>query len=285
MPSARAQTGRLTREVPAPRRSAYYPNTSDCPMRTTPLTTTKKRILITGASRGIGRACAMTLAQNEGEALELVINYAQSQAAAEALAESVRALGASATLLPFDVSDTQAARTAIEADIAQNGAYWGLVVNAGITRDGAFPALEDEDWFRVIDVDLNGFYNVVHPAVMPMVRARRGGRIVVMSSVSGLMGNRGQVNYSAAKAGLIGAAKALATELASRAITVNCVAPGLIATEMAELRDEALEHAMAMIPMKRMGEAQEVADLVAFLLSEKAGYITRQVISINGGMF
>lgn len=256
-------------------------------MRTTHLTTTpqKKRILITGASRGIGRACAMTLAQNEGEALELVLNYAQSQAAAEALAESVRALGASVTLLPFDVSDTQAARTAIEADIAQNGAYWGLVVNAGITRDGAFPALEDEDWFRVIDVDLNGFYNVVHPAVMPMVRARRGGRIVVMSSVSGLMGNRGQVNYSAAKAGLIGAAKALATELASRAITVNCVAPGLIATEMAELRDEALEHAMAMIPMKRMGEAQEVADLVAFLLSEKAGYITRQVISINGGMF
>ena len=243
--------------------------------------TPSKTLLITGASRGIGRACALALAD---AGFYLVLNYASNTAAAEEVKATVKAKGVSARLLPFDVSDRAAARTAIEKDIAEHGAYWGVVVNAGITRDGAFPALEAEDWDRVIDVDLTGFFNVVQPCVMPMVRAKQGGRIVTMSSVSGIMGNRGQVNYSAAKAGLIGATKALATELASRKITVNCVAPGLIETDIVEMNEIALEHAMSMIPMKRFGQPEEVASLVRFLMSEEAAYITRQVISINGGM-
>lgn len=243
--------------------------------------TPSKTLLITGASRGIGRACALALAD---AGFNLVLNYASNTAAAEKVKATVKAKGVSARLLPFDVSDRAAARTAIEKDIAEHGAYWGVVVNAGITRDGAFPALEAEDWDRVIDVDLTGFFNVVQPCVMPMVCAKQGGRIVTMSSVSGIMGNRGQVNYSAAKAGLIGATKALATELASRKITVNCVAPGLIETDIVEMNEIALEHAMSMIPMKRFGQPEEVASLVRFLMSEEAAYITRQVISINGGM-
>lgn len=243
--------------------------------------TPSKTLLITGASRGIGRACALALAD---AGFNLVLNYASNTAAAEEVKATVKAKGVSARLLPFDVSDRAAARTAIEKDIAEHGAYWGVVVNAGITRDGAFPALEAEDWDRVIDVDLTGFFNVVQPCVMPMVRTKQGGRIVTMSSVSGIMGNRGQVNYSAAKAGLIGATKALATELASRKITVNCVAPGLIETDIVEMNEIALEHAMSMIPMKRFGQPEEVASLVRFLMSEEAAYITRQVISINGGM-
>ena len=182
------------------------------------------------------------------------------------------------------MGSTEAARTEIEADIAANGAYWGVVLNAGVTCDNAFPALEEEDWKRVIDVDLNGFYNVIHPVVMPMVRARKGGRIVTMSSVSGVTGNRGQTNYSAAKAGLIGASKALAVELAKRRITVNCVAPGLIDTGMVDMNEIAREHAMAMIPMQRIGTPEEVAAVVGFLMDERASYITRQVINVNGGM-
>ncbi len=244
------------------------------------MTDKKKTILITGASRGIGRACALELAR---AGFDLVLNARSPEALAGVLDDVARVAG-SARALPFDVSDRDAARKAIDADIAQHGAYWGVLVNAGITRDGAFPALVDEDWDRVIDVDLTGFFNVVHPTIMPMVRARQGGRIVTMSSVSGIMGNRGQVNYSAAKAGLIGATKALAVELASRNITVNAVAPGLIETDIVEMNELALEHAMSMIPMKRFGQPDEVAKLVAFLMSDAAGYITRQVISINGGM-
>lgn len=241
----------------------------------------KRTVLITGASRGIGRACALEAARR---GLDVVIHYNSGLAEAGALAEEVRAMGVEARLLSFDVADADAARSAIEADIEANGAYWAVVCNAGICRDAAFPALEKEDWTRVIDVDLNGFFNVVQPCVMPMVRARRGGRIITMSSVSGIMGNHGQVNYSAAKAGLIGATKALAVELAKRRITVNCVAPGLIDTGMVEMNEIALDHAMSMIPMQRMGRPEEVASLVGFLLSDEAAYITRQVISINGGM-
>lgn len=184
----------------------------------------------------------------------------------------------------FDVGSCEGARRAIEEDIAANGAYWGIILNAGITRDNAFPAMEEDDWKDVINVDLNGFYHVVHPAVMPMVRMRKGGRIVTISSVSGVMGNRGQTNYSAAKAGLIGATKALAMELAKRQITVNCVAPGLIDTGMLEMNEIAQEHALAMVPMKRVGRPEEVSAVVGFLMSERATYITRQVISVNGGM-
>ena len=163
------------------------------------------------------------------------------------------------------------------------GAYYGVVCNAGITRDNAFTAISGDDWDAVLHTNLDGFSNVLQPLIMPMIRTRRGGRIVAMSSVSGIMGNRGQVNYSASKAGLIGACKALAVELASRKITVNCVAPGLIDTDMA-MDAQVLEHAMKIIPAARMGTADEVASLVAYLFSDSAAYITRQVISVNGGM-
>ena len=157
-----------------------------------------------------------------------------------------------------------------------------MVCNAGVARDGAFPALTDEDWDTVLRTNLDGFYNVLHPAIMPMIRRRAPGRIVTVSSVSGITGNRGQVNYSASKAGIIGATKALAVELASRGITVNCVAPGLIRTDM--IQDAPVEEALKMVPMGRVGEPGEVAGVINFLMSDEAAYITRQVIGVNGGM-
>ena len=185
--------------------------------------------------------------------------------------------------MSFDISDAEKTRAAIENDMEEHGAYYGAVCNAGITRDGAFPLLEPADWRQVIDVNLNGLYNVLHPIVMPMIRRRRPGRIVTISSVSGIMGNRGQVNYSASKAGIIGATKSLAVELAKRKITVNCVAPGLIESDMTE--GLPVEEMLEAVPMRRMGRPEEVAAAVAFLCSPDAAYITRQVLSPNGGMF
>jgi len=239
----------------------------------------KKRILVTGSSRGIGRAIAMMLAS---QGFDLCIHCRSRRDEGAAVASAIGTLGAHAVLLQFDVNDRDAARQAIEADIETHGPFWGVVLNAGITRDNAFPAIDGDDWDIVVDTALSGFYNVIHPLTMPMVRARKGGRIVTLSSVSGIIGNRGQVNYSAAKAGLIGATKALAVELASRNITVNCVAPGLIATDM--LDDVPIEEALKLVPMNRVGHPEEVAALVSFLMSDSAGYITRQVIGINGGI-
>jgi 3-oxoacyl-[acyl-carrier protein] reductase len=237
----------------------------------------RPKVLITGASRGIGRACALALAPD----FDLVLNYRAGHDAAAATAQECRELGAEVTLLPFDVSDRAACLTAIQS-LAELGPLWGVVLNAGITRDNSFPALEDADWDLVLRTNLDAFYNVLHPLVMPMVRAKKGGRIVVLSSVSGIAGNRGQTNYAAAKGGLIAAAKSLAIELASRNITVNCVAPGLIDTDMTAGLD--LTPALEAIPMKRSGRPEEVAATVAFLFSKNAGYITRQVISVNGGL-
>ncbi|HEY4081796.1 MAG TPA: 3-ketoacyl-ACP reductase FabG2 [Burkholderiaceae bacterium] len=238
-----------------------------------------KSVLVTGSSRGIGRAIALRLAR---EGYDVVLHCRSQREQADAAAAEIAALGRNARVLQFDVADREATAAALLADVEAHGCYYGVVCNAGIARDGAFPALGPEDWDAVIHTNLDAFYNVLHPLTMPLVRRRKPGRIVTLASVSGLMGNRGQVNYSAAKAGIIGASKALAVELASRNITVNCVAPGLIATEMVDER--VLEEALKMIPAQRVGKAEEVAALVAFLMSEDAAYITRQVISVNGGM-
>ena len=238
-----------------------------------------KGVLVSGGSRGIGRAIAIALA---ARGFDVGINYLQNHDAAAETLTTIQAAGGSAYLIPFDVADREVTRLAIMDDMEQRGPYWGVVCNAGITADAPFPLLSGESWDRVMRTNLDAFYNLLHPVVLPMARRRRGGRIVTLSSISGIVGNRGQTNYSAAKAGIIGATKALAQELAKRQITVNSVAPGLIETDMiANLPKEAL---IDRIPMRRFGKPEEVAALVEFLMSDVAAYITGQVISVNGGL-
>jgi len=236
-------------------------------------------VLVTGSSRGIGKAIALRLA---GDGFDIIVHCHSRRAEADAVAEAITAMGRQARVLQFDVAARAAVAAALAADIAQHGCYYGVVCNAGVVRDNVFPAMSGEDWDIVLQTNLDGFYNVLNPLIMPLVRRRAPGRIVTLSSVAGVIGNRGQVNYSAAKAGIIGATKALALELAKREITVNCVAPGLIETDMSA--GVPLDEALKLIPARRLGRPEEVAALVSFLFSADAGYITRQVISVNGGL-
>jgi 3-oxoacyl-[acyl-carrier protein] reductase len=239
----------------------------------------RRSVLVTGSSRGIGKAIALRLARDD---YELVLHCRSRREEADNVARSIAALGRQARVLQFDVGERHAVAAALNADIEQHGCYYGVVCNAGIARDNPFPAMSGEDWDSVLKTNLDGFYNVLNPLIMPMVRRRAPGRIVTLTSLSGLVGNRGQVNYSAAKAGIIGASKALALELAKREITVNCVAPGLIETEM--IANVELEEVLKLIPARRIGKPEEVAAVVSFLLTDEAAYITRQVISVNGGL-
>jgi len=238
-----------------------------------------RRVLVTGASRGIGRAVALQLAR---DGFDVAVNYLRSKASAEELVTEIRGLGRDAVALAFDVADRDACAETIAGDIEARGAYWGAVANAGLHRDGTFAGLSGEAWDAVLRTNLDSFYNVLHPLLLPLVRGRRGGRIVTLSSLSGVTGNRGQVNYSASKAGVIGATKALAQELASRQITVNCVAPGWIDTDM--LGDADREQLAGLVPLRRVGTPEDVAAAVAFFFSAGAGYCTGQVLQVNGGI-
>jgi 3-oxoacyl-[acyl-carrier protein] reductase len=237
-----------------------------------------RRALVTGGSGGIGAAVCRRLA---ADGCHVFVHANSNSDAAQRVVEEIRAAGGSAELVAFDVTDAQATKAALDAILAQ-GAIQILVNNAGIHDDAVFPAMRAEQWHRVIDVSLHGFFNVTQPLTMPMIRGRWG-RIINVSSVAAIAGNRGQVNYSAAKGALNAATKSLSIELASRGITVNAVAPGIIETTMIDGKLEA-EIVERMVPMKRVGQPAEVAELVAFLASDRAAYITGQVISINGGM-
>ena len=237
-----------------------------------------KRALITGASGGIGAAIGRRLAD---DGFHVILHANRNPAPAEALAEEIRAAGGQAEVVVFDLTDRAGTAQAI-AGLLEQGAIQVLVNNAGIHDDAVFPGMQPQQWDRVLDVSLNGFFNVTQPLTLPMLRTRWG-RIITLSSVAAVTGNRGQVNYSAAKGALHAASKSLALELASRGVTVNVVAPGIIETAMsADHFDTA--SIRQMVPMQRAGTAAEVAALVAFLASDAAGYITGQVISINGGM-
>src|SRR5574344_758 len=240
-----------------------------------------KRVLVTGSGSGLGKAIAIELGK---QGFEVVLHYRNSVDGAMDAKKQIEDCGSKATLVQFDITNREQTKEALTKDIEDNGFYYGIIANAGLTSDAAFPMMTDEDWDGVVHTNLDGFYNVVKPCIMPMIGAHKGGRIIAISSVSGIVGNRGQVNYSASKAGLIGAVKALALEVAKRNITVNAIAPGLIDTNMAELDETVKKEILKSIPLKRMGSCQDIADTAAFLMSDKASYITRQVVSINGGI-
>ena len=240
----------------------------------------EKQVLITGSSRGIGKETALYLAQN---GFDIILHCNKNIQKAEEVLKSIQNFGVKGRILQFDTKNREECKKVITDDIQKNGVYFGVVLNAGIARDVVFPVMEDDDWDSVLNTNLGGFYNVLKPIVMPMIENRIKGRIIAMSSISGLRGNYGQVNYSASKAGIIGAVKALALELAKRKITVNCVAPGVIESDMT--KELPADEVRKLIPMKRFGTAKEVASLVNYLMSEDAGYITSQVISVNGGLY
>ena len=237
-----------------------------------------KKVLVTGASGGIGRAIALDVAK---AGYYVICHYNRGQEKAEKLLEEIKNSGGQGELVQFDITDREDCRTKLSALTVKYGALWGIVSNAGIAKDNTFAGLSGNEWDSVVHTNLDSFYNVLNPLVMPLCRKKKG-RIITIASVSGIMGNRGQTNYSASKAGIIGATKALAMELASRSITVNCIAPGLIETDM--IKDAPMDMILQTIPMKRAGKPSEVSALALFLLSEEAGYITRQVISVNGGL-
>lgn len=238
-----------------------------------------KKVLITGSNRGIGREIAITLTR---EGFDVVLHYAKNFDAAKNTQAEIENTGKSCDILQFDISNREQCKEVLEKYISKNGSFYGVILNAGVNKDNVFPAMEDAEWDDVINTNLNGFYNVLKPLVLPMIQARIKGRIITVTSVSGITGNRGQTNYSASKAGIIGATKSLALELAKREITVNSIAPGVIETDMT--KDLPKEEVLKLIPMKRFGKADEVASLAAYLMSEKASYITGQVISVNGGL-
>lgn len=237
-----------------------------------------KTILVTGASGGIGRAISVAAAKT---GYFVVCHYNHGREKAEETLRQIEEAGGKGKLVQFDITDREDCRTKLESLLEELGTFWGVVSNAGITRDNVFPGMEDDDWDRVIHTNLDSFYNVLKPLIMPMCRKKKG-RIITISSVSGIIGNRGQTNYSASKAGLIGASKALALELAGRGITVNVIAPGAIETDMT--KDMPADFVTSAIPMKRAGKPEEVASLATFLLSEESSYITKQVIAVSGGL-
>ena len=237
-----------------------------------------KWVLVTGASRGIGKETALYLASN---GYNIVLHCSNDVTRLDNLKKEIESKAVQARALAFDIKNRAQVEQVLTNDIEVNGMYYGVVLNAGIAKDNPFPAMEEDEWDDVLRTNLDGFYNVLKPLIMPFIQQKKG-RIVVMSSISGQCGNRGQVNYSASKAGLIGAAKALSQEVAKRKITVNCIAPGIIKTDMTE---DLSEEAIKQIPMRRMGQAREVASLVNYLMSEDAGYITGQIIGVNGGLY
>lgn len=239
-----------------------------------------KSILITGASGSIGFAISKKVIEKGYDA---VMCYNNNDSFIEKIKSFAKDYNVNIRFLKMNITDREEVKNILIKDIEENGVYYGIVLCSGITMDNAFPAMTGDEWDNVIDVNLKSFYNIVNHLIMPMIRAKKGGRIIAISSISGIIGNRGQVNYSASKAGLIGAVKSLAIELGKRNITVNCIAPGVIESEM--INDEIIENAKNLIALKRIGKPEDIANTVNFLLSEDAGYITKQVISVDGGMY